>query len=42
MKVECPGFVVLSNYEKMLNDTLEDTPKSTSRQSCALPPLLIP
>jgi hypothetical protein len=32
-KVECPGFVVLSNYEKMLNGTLEDTPKSTSNHS---------
>eukprot|EP01043_Picozoa_sp_COSAG02_P041475 COSAG02_NODE_3442_length_6731_cov_1.831273_2_plen_712_part_00 len=23
-KVECPGYIVLSNYEKMLNGTLED------------------
>ena len=24
VKVECPGYIVLSNYEKMLNGTLED------------------
>jgi hypothetical protein len=34
-KVECPGYIVLSNYEKMLNGTLVDKPNPSGSSSDA-------